>query len=255
MEKGSSIRGASWPLITAAGVLFIVAGWLTIAADRLRWGAACAGSWDDRVCEGIQDHRYDYIAPMEQLPPTGGMVPEAEWVPIPGASQLAGVGMLVLALALLLTFVTMRSAVWIRCGQGLVVVAVATVGAVTLASGLLGRPLTGFNTVITMSFLVWALLGPVVLIFSALEAATDRRGTGPLGSRSWGAWAVTLAAATPLLSFVLAGVLSMGYLAYDSMPWAEAVTGALSVLAGLVVIAGVVRNLTRRTLSPAAVVG
>ncbi len=247
----SAIPAAAGVLISAivavaAGVLLIVAGWLTIAADNLRWGEACAENWDDHACEVVQDHRYDYIARLEQPPPTGNMLPDDPWVPIPGTAQLAGIGMLVLALALAMTFATIRSAVWIKCGQALVVISVVVVGATSLATESLGRPVAGFTAVVIAAFAVWALLGPLVMVFSGLEAVTDRRGRGPLPPRAWVVWTVTLAAGTPLLNYVLAKLLSMGYLAYDSTPWEEAPKGAMYVLAGATMLAGVAWNAVRR---------
>ena len=61
-------------------------------------------------------------------------------------------------------------------------------------------------------------------------------------------WGVLLAAATPLVNLALGAVLSGGYLAYDSMPWEEAPKGAMYVLAGATMLAGVAWNAFRKSL-------
>jgi len=254
MDRGTQTPGSARRLAPAvaallAGLLFGAAGILTIVAAELRWGAACAGSWDDPSCLTVQDHRYDYLAPMEQPAASGTFEPPADWVPIPGAAPMAGVALFLVAVAMLLMFVTMRAHLLSRLAQVIVVLAVAMLGIVTTASGVIGHPLPGFNPVNMFGFFIWAMFGPLVLIATTLHWALDPPFQGPLPVAAWRAWPSILLLATPLIGMAISSVVAGGYLAYDSMPWEEAVSGVLYVLTGVIIIAGVGWKAARRSRS------
>jgi len=209
----------------------VISGALLVAASWQRWAAACPWSadWESRACETVQDHLYDFLPPVEP------------WAPVGVAAQLAGASLLVLAAALLL--LPRRPAAWLpkpvlTVGVVISVLGVVDVGVATLRSGIQGvvvEPLASM-----LSFSVFMQLVPLVVAFLVPDS----------GRKSCLAAAVLLVLASP---FVAAFTYGLG--SFDARPWWEAVSGVLTVAAGLCLAVGAVRRPVRRpfhVVEPAA---
>lgn len=215
-------------MITAvvAGLLFVLAGWLSILAARLRWGEACAGGFDSGPCLLIQDHRYDYLLPTEP------------WDPIAGAAQSAGTSYLVLALAIALVCVAVRSAAWGRVLQVLLVLSVLSVGVITVLSGRAGAPIEPATTVALWLLLVGVVVGPIALVVFVTHGAAGPVSHGLMPPLAWALWVGLLVLATPLPEYFLVSI-AVGYTSHDTTPWTGAASGVLVALAGGVLLTGV----------------
>jgi hypothetical protein len=194
-------------LRVAVGALLGASGALMYAASWQRWSGACP--WGDRegaLCTIRQDHLYDFVAPA------------APWQPVGDAAQLAGWSLLVLGLAFVLL-------PWALTGRRPDVVSAAAlvasalvlgdVGIATLGSGLAGSVVSPIAGGLTLY--VWLFVPPVLLVRFAFAA------------RGW-----TLAAALALvLATPLVAAFSYAVGPYDAQPWWEAISGLLTVTAGL----------------------
>lgn len=214
-------------LRVVAGVLLGASGALMCAASWQRWAGACSfGDVDETLCDRRQDHLYDFVPPM------------APWEPVGDAAQLAGWSLLVLALAFVLL-------PWALTGRrpghvaavALVgaVVAIAAVGVATLCSGLAGSLVS--SKFYGVALFGWLLLPLVLLVRFAVAA----RGW-PLAAAIW------LVLANP---FVAGLSYSMG--SYDARPWWEAISGLLTVTAGLCLLAAAVFGRSGTHESPVTV--
>lgn len=201
---------------TGAGLLLVAAGGLMTAASGQRWGADCPwGSGDSGPCLERQDHRFDFLAPT-----TG-------WEPVGHAAELAGVSLVVLALGLALL-------PWAATGRppgrvarvvltGAVLAQVA-VGVATLLSGIGGevvRPVTA-----ALAVYLWLLWPPALAVRFAI------------GARGWARAACVLL----FLSAPLVAAVSYAVGVYDTRPWWEAVSGVLTVGAGLCLLVAAVAD-------------
>ncbi len=190
-----------------AGGLLVVSGALMGAASWQRWAGACSwGEVESVLCSRRQDHLYDFIAPT------------SPWEPVGHAAQLAGGSLLVLVLAFaLLPWALAGRRPGLGSAAVLVValVAMGSVGAATLLTGLAGSVVhpTSYELVL-YAFL---FLPPGLLI----RWGVDARGW-PLAATVW------LVLATPF-----AASLSYAVGSYDARPWWEAISGLLTVTAGL----------------------
>lgn len=210
-----------------AGVLFVGGGVQVLRAEHTRWGDACADDFDASACVFAQNHESDYVFPSEP------------WVPIGDSAQQAGVGYLLVGAGLALLFATIRTPVWSRVLQVAVVGAVLVLGLITLSSGLSGR-------LVQMEALTWWVMlswvCPMPLIVVVVQWLADRRFDGPIPRPAWMACAVALVLATPLVEmYITAGLLP--YLSHDTKPWSSVPGGVLFVLAGLVILGGLVGSL------------
>lgn len=236
MGRGSSTAGVNGRVITGimAGLIFVLAGWLSISAAQLRWGDACAGGFDESSCVLIQDHLYDFVLPVEP------------WVPIAGAAELAGLSYILVALALGLVFATVRSSWWSRLLQSLLVLSALMFGVTTLLSGRAGVPVEPATSI--AAWWMFALtIGGLMLLVALI--GLDSSGPGAdslLPPIAWVVWAGLLLLAAPLPEYIWISVL-LGYTSHDTTPWTGAGAGVLVALAGLVLIAGVIRNAVRKT--------
>jgi hypothetical protein len=190
-----------------AGLLLVASGALMYAASWQRWARSCPwGVTEGGSCDGIQDHRYDFIAP------------SAPWEPVGDAAELAGWSLLVLALAFVLLPWALTGRRPGLCSAVALVAAVLALGAVGVASLRSGRdgsvvPPVGGD----LALLAWSLLPPALLIRFAA------------GAQGWAAAAaVWLVLASPLLA-----AFSYAVGPYDSRPWWEAISGGLTVTGGL----------------------
>lgn len=203
-----------------AGVAFLASGALMYAAGWQRWAVACPwGRSDSSGCTARQDHRFDFVPPWDP------------WEPIGTAAQLAGVSMVLGAVALPALAFALRGGR--RPGPvallALVVSVLATidVGVATVRSGLGGvvvPPVTG-----DLALSLWLLVPLGLLVWVAL------------GSHGWGvAAAVLLGLGSPLVA-------SFSYAIgpYDAAPWWEATMGVLTATGGLCALLTALRSRVR----------
>lgn len=209
---------------------FIGAGALLILASVVRWGAACGSGLDTPACLAAQDHLLDYLLPSEP------------WTPVGMTAVPAGLAYLLAAAGLALVFAAARSSGWARVLQAVLVGSVFGIGMVTLLSGAAGHPV-GFGWV----GLPW-MLGPLLMASVLVDLLSQDSGRAVLSDRAWCAWVALLVAATPMVELVLTSMLA-GYSSHDTTPWDGVVSGGAFVLAGVVVLVGLVRTAARRRVT------
>ncbi len=232
--RGPRPVGSATGLTVLAGLLFVVAGGLSIMAARLRWGPACSDGFDTVPCVLIQDHRYDYLLPTEP------------WDPIPGAAELAGMSYVLVAVAIALVFAAVRSAWWVRLLQALLVLSVLFVGVTTVLSGRAGVPVEPATSVAASLMPLWMVAPPMALMILFTRWALGPEDGGLLPAFAWASWAGLLVLATPLPEYFVIS-LAVGYTSHDTTPWTGAASGVLLVLAGIVLLAGLAWNLMQRS--------
>jgi hypothetical protein len=199
-------------------LLLAASGLLMIAASRERWWPACRlGDFESSRCLKMQDHRYDFLPPMDP------------WSPIGEAATLAGVSLVLLGvvaggLPLLLPVARHRRLV--AALQVVVAVGLATVGLAAVASAAAGRP--SWESLAAPAGLVWVLVWPVTVILTTAWSSrvAVRPRLGLLG-------AGLLVGSSPLPQLFFAP-LFVSYLSHDTSPWGEAVGGAFLVCAAVV---------------------
>lgn len=195
-------------LRVGVAVLLGASGSLMYAASWQRWAGACPwGEGETDRCLLRQDHRYDVLWP------------SVPWEPVGDAAQLAGWSLLVLAVAFLALpwAVTGRRPNLVSAtALGGVVLALVAVGVATLRSGLTGSLVRPVAPDVTLQ--VWFLVSPALLVWFAITASGG-------WSRAAAAWLV--------LASPFAALLSYAQGPYDAQPWWEAISGVLTVAAGL----------------------
>ena len=216
-------------LRVGVGVLLSASGALMYAASWQRWAGACTwGDVEGTLCTSRQDHLYDFVAPT------------APWEPVGDAAQLAGWSLLVLALAFVLlpwALTGLRPGVGSAAALVGAVLALVAVGVATLRSGLAGSVVDPVADDLTLY--VWLLVTPVLLVRFAVAA------------RGWAlAAAVWLVLATPLVA-----AFSYAVGPYDARPWWEAISGLLTVTAGLCLLGAAAFTSRSRTHESAVSVG
>jgi len=186
-----------------AAILLLASGALMYAASWQRWAGSCSTGGTLDPCELRQDHLYDFLPPAEP------------WAPAGDAAFLAGLSLLVLALALpvLPWALTGRrpgacSAIALLLSE----VALVAVALATLRTGLSGVVVD--PALETWSVAVWFLGPPLLLARFAFAAHGWAR-----------AASVVLALSMPLV-----GSLTYAIGSYDTQPWWEAVSGSIMAL-------------------------
>lgn len=204
-----------WRLV-ASGLL-TASALLQLDASLQRWVTA-HGSWT-RPDRWIEDHLFDYA------------YPDDPWEPIGDAAQRYGLGMILLALALVALAVA-RGGTRVTSGIAALLIAgpFAASGLHAVASGLLGRP-TPLAATLPAPALV-QLLG-VIAVGAVIVAAILAR--GPVLGSLPDALAVVLAlgASVPgylLATFAIAPSIH-GTASYDTTPWTETVVAASTAAA------------------------
>jgi hypothetical protein len=199
----------------------MASGGLLYAASWQRWSGACPWRGDRATpqCETRMDHLYDFLPPAEP------------WLPAGSAAQLAGVALLVLAVALL-------PLPWALTGRkpGLAsatvllaaVLVVTDVGLATLRSGLDGAVVSPVAR--GVSTLLWVLVPPFLF--------------GYLGVVSRG-WAARAAAVLLVLGSPLVAFFTYAIGPFDGQPWWEAISGLLTCAAGACVLVAATRRPAR----------
>jgi hypothetical protein len=214
--------------IFLTSTLLAVSGVFTVAASAQRWWPACRiGAFDSNRCPELQDHLYDYINPSDPERPVDG---NAAWVPLGSAAELHGVGMLVLAVAVLLLpwVLAGRWPGWKLTIAALVVSAGVAVAALpTLLSGLEGEAVSLPHMWLPQVLLVLGI--PALLIVSAMRATPGPRRV------EMARWTVVLCLAVAnnmMVTYLMAMVILM-YGSYDTTPWTEAIGGVLLIGASI----------------------
>lgn len=216
------------PLAAAGGVAFLGAGALTVAPAWIRWHDTCGPGLDTEACVIVQDHRFDYLLPSEP------------WEPIGATPLLIGLAHVLLAVGLTLLFAVDRSPAWARLLQAVLVGSVLGVAIVTLASAALGHPIGCEWVGIPL------LLSPLIVATLLVEQLAQDVADWVMPGWAWCGWAIVVVLANPLLQFVLTTILLGGYESYDTPPWDGLLSGAGFVVAGLIVLAGPARTVTRQ---------
>lgn len=199
----------------------MASGGLLFAASWQRWAGACpwVGDQETRKCENRMHHLYDFLPPAEP------------WMPAGAAAQLAGVSLLVLAIALLpLPWALTGRKPGLASAVALLatVIIVIDVGLAALRSGLDGAVVSPVAPEVTMW--LWLLVYPFLLGYLAVLSRGWARGA-----------AVLLILASPL---VAAFTYAIG--PFDAQPWWEAISGLLTCAAGACVLVEAIRRPARR---------
>lgn len=217
------------PLAAAAagGAALVGAGALVMGASWVRWGDSCGPGYDSAACLNAQDHRSDILA-------TGN-----PWEPIGNSAVLAGIGYILLAVGLALTFAVLASPIWARAIQVMLVGSVLGLGVITLLSQRAGEAI-GFEWL----GVPW-LLSPVLVSTALLGALMGGETGGVMSPWAWAVWGGVLILANPILEYILTTMV-VGYEPFDSTPWEGMISGGAFVAAGLLVLGGLARAAVRR---------
>lgn len=195
-------------------ILLVAAGGLSILGARERWWPACPlGGFDSGACLTIQDSRYNYLAPVYPYTPLGN------------ASEYAGAGLLVFAVAAaILPWVVVRGrALHLTVVSAVLALPLVAAGVRTVGFGVQGATTTeasGFGLLLAWA---WVLAWPAALLFLVVLARPETR------TPVWG-WVVltgSLGLTTPIPQMFF----SVG--PYDAAPWSEATLGVFLIVAVL----------------------
>lgn len=211
------MMGAASPRVASGPGLLVASGALAIAASAQRWWPACRpGDFDASDCTGRQEHAYDLV------------IPTAPWTPVGNAAELYGVGLLLLAAAVLLLpelLLGRQPGRLLRVTTWLVALGTLVVATLTILSGVTGSAVRAPGDGVAGA--MWALGLPVLVAAGVIECVTtERRGNG---WRMAAAWALLLS--TPIAQIIVTPTL-LDYMSNDTTPWTEAVGGVGLVLAG-----------------------
>ena len=198
-----------------AALALLAAGGLLIAASWQRWYPAC---WGDGIvsdgCSRLEAHEYDFWMPSGE-----------PWYPLGNAAELAGLAMLLLAVAVV-------GLPWALAGRmpgrlslaatAVAAVSVGVLGVQSLWSGLAGEVVE--IPLLALAGYGWGL-GLTGLTARLVQAAPS--------------WPQRLAGGALILA---SPPVAFGYWlgSYDSRPWYEAVGGAFTAAAGLLLVAATV---------------
>ena len=149
--------------LTAA--LLVTSAALALLGAAERWLTACGGilSWETEPCIRRQDHLYDSVIPTEP------------WLSSGDAAEFLGLAYLLLAAAVVLTPAALgrRSTWWQALSVAVVGIVLASVGALTLASGLAGE-VVAIPAVELLSLLFY-LVPPFVVALGLFPRDADDR--------------------------------------------------------------------------------
>ncbi|KQV69709.1 hypothetical protein ASC64_07710 [Nocardioides sp. Root122] len=203
------------------GAALVASGTLMYAASWQRWAGACLWGQDQDTfaCNRRQDHLYDFLLPTEP------------WQPVGSAAELAGVSLIVLALALPFLATAVgghRPGAAAATALLLSTLAVADVGVATLRSGLAGEVVGPVSADLALWLWLFVPLGLFVVL------AVRGRGWARAG-------AILLVLGSPLVA-----AFSYALGSFDTAPWWEAVSGVLTGAGGLCVLTAAVRRPGRR---------
>jgi hypothetical protein len=182
-------------LLVGAAVLVTVASWL-------RWASGCpiGGDWGAVACQTRQDHRFDTL-------------PVAEpWDADPTWSLLAGLGLVLLGVALLLLPRVLPARRWQRSALAVATTGLLVEGSAAALSGILGRVVE--VPLHALVVYLWVLALPVALLLMVPGPA----GGAPRRGLVLGA----LVLATPLPQVLVVSRFLVPYASYDTTPWSEA---------------------------------
>ena len=193
--------------------LLIGAAFLAGAGAWLRWASVCpvGRDWETAACLTRQDHRFD------ALPVT------APWDADPSWSLLAGAGLVVFAIALLLLPWSLPARRWQRVTLSVAAAAVLVEGAAAALSGLLGRVVEVPAHALVGYLYVLALPVALLLMIPGPASGGPRRGLV----------LTALVLTTPLPQALFVSRLLVPYGSYDTAPWSDAAVVPCLVVAAL----------------------
>ncbi len=207
MERRTAARAVVCLLLAGSGGV-------AIAADAQRWWPCRPYDFDAPACARRQSDFFDYVAP------------NASWIPIGTAAQVAGIGMLLLAAAVLVLprVLSPEAPRWLARALGVLMsCGVAVVGAVTWLGGQAGRPVA--EALVRPAFAVWILGWLLALLVLFVLVVIDS------GRLRWRLALLTLLGCLVPSITLLLDALLFAYWSYDANPWTDAVGGACSILA------------------------
>ncbi|MDR7255233.1 hypothetical protein J2X46_004235 [Nocardioides sp. BE266] len=212
-----------------AAAALVTSGALMYAASWQRWAHDCPWGHDpdSLACNRAQDHLYDFVLPTDP------------WVPIGTAAQLAGVSLVVGALALPGLAVAMRPGR--RPGPVTVlavvvaVLAAVDVGVATWRSGHEGVVVPPVTDDLALS--LWLLAPFGLLLWLGISVWIGEQARVRAG----------LAMALLLLGSPLIAFFSYAIGPFDAAPWWEATMGVFTAAGGLCVLLAGLRRPARRT--------
>lgn len=232
------VPSRAWALLASA--LLALSGALTIAASAQRWWPGCRlGQFDSASCFPLQDNAYD-------------LLPAAPWIPVGIASELYGVALLVLAVAVLLMPLALmgrRPGPAVGTAAVMVAACLGTFGFFSVLSGLAGRVVAAPGPLEGIAVFGWILGLPVFVLaasFSVGTAPADEPLRELTGRQVGGRLVLTacLAASNPLGGLLLAP-LFLGYTSHDATPWSEAVAGVLLIIGAAALLLAAPRRVGR----------
>ena len=186
--------------LTAA--LLVTSAALALLGAAERWLTACGGilSWETEPCIRRQDHLYDSVIPTEP------------WLSSGDAAEFLGLAYLLLAAAVVLTPAALgrRSTWWQALSVAVVGIVLASVGALTLASGLAGE-VVAIPAVELLSLLFY-LVPPFVVALGLFPRDADDRKNGTFGS---------LTASMVMLAMPICTRIWWPVSSHDTPPWTE----------------------------------
>lgn len=194
--------------------LLAASGGLMITASAQRWWPCRPYDFDAPRCLSRQSDLFDYLAPGSPL------------IPIGNVAQLEGIGLLLLAAAVLALPSVLASEAprWLAWGLGVLMsCSVAVLGAVTWSEGGAGRAVADslWGPMLDIWMLGWPFASCVLFVLLVIDAGLLRWRVAALG---------LLLCSAPMPAGMLT-VAVFGYLPYDGLPWMEAVMGGCVILA------------------------
>ncbi|MEO6512629.1 MAG: hypothetical protein ABIO16_16640 [Nocardioides sp.] len=206
----------SGPVLVA--VLLVSSAALTWTSAWLRWQSVCpiGGDWNSDACLVRQEHAFDSVPVSEP------------WQADPSWSLWGGLGMTLLAMAVLLLPLALSTHRWQRAALVLPALSLGIVGVTATLSGLQERVVD----VPAHPLAIYLILLPLPV---ALLLMLRRPGPMSTGGQLRGLVVTSLVLATPLAQALLVAPVLILYSSYDTAPWTEAavVPCLLAAAAGL----------------------
>jgi hypothetical protein len=203
------------PAAALVSLLLVGAAVLVAAASWLRWASVCpiGRDWGTAACQTRQDHRFDMLP---VTPP---------WDADPTWSLLAGLGLVLLGMALLLLPRVLPARRWQRSALVVATIGLLVEGSAAALSGVLGRVVE--VPVHALVVYLWVLALPVALLLMI-------PGPAVAGPRR-GLVLAALVLATPLPQVLFVSRFLVPYTSYDTAPWSDATVVPCLLVAALAI--------------------
>lgn len=228
MPDGVSPRVAR-VFVGAGAVLFLGAGVLMLLAADQPWDELWRDGWAGQPSWAGQEHFYDYLGPSDP------------WLPVPAAASLGGAAQLLVAVAMALVFLAVRSPWWSRLVQLAIVGSVLALGLGTIAAGRSEVPVQP-SALWWWATVPWIAVVPLIAV--VLEWVRDPGSWRLLPDWTWLTWMFAMILVTPVPRlFLMPGIVGEE----PPGPWDVAVSVVPLIAAGSVLLVGLAR--TRRRSS------